>query len=74
MIAPIVLPGGTEASLPVGTELAQGFYGTQIPIPNGTNATLIDFKRLPVLYAPALARYFPNLAIVQRPYAVEILL
>ncbi|MEZ4861712.1 MAG: hypothetical protein R3C14_10405 [Caldilineaceae bacterium] len=67
--APIILAGATTLTLPVGTELALA-DDAEITLPDGASARLVRSKRLPKLFADALARYKPT-ALVERPYAAK---
>lgn len=67
--APVLLAGGATLTLPAGTELALS-DDAEISLPDGTSARLVRSKRLPVLFAPALAGYGPT-ALVERPYAAK---
>jgi hypothetical protein len=69
--AQIVLTGGATAILPAGTELALA-DGAVILVPSGASATLLRGRRLPLLFAPALAAYQPSALVAQPRPAKEL--
>lgn len=69
---PIVLPDGTEASIPPGARVVLA-AGTEIGIPGGIEVKVLRRRMRPVkdLYADFFSSYDPNRALVHRPDPVK---